>query len=184
MKKVLSFIGNLIFVLLLVLAVLSVASNLQARRNPSKLQNIFGYTAMSILTGSMQPVLMPGDMIVVKATEPKAIKAQDIITYKEGDILITHRVMDVAATNEQLSFITKGDANNVEDPRPILAEHVVGVMALRIPFAGYAAKHMRSVFGFIILILLPVAWAVTKLMKTIVSELKNEKVKERDKMES
>ena len=49
---------------------------------------------------------------------------------------MTHRVVE----NRQLSgeFITKGDANNTEDPNPVAYQDVAGRAAERaVPFAGY-----------------------------------------------
>ncbi len=67
-------------------------------------------------TGSMKPTLdenANGIRIVPKTEED--IDVGDIITFKEGDDLIVHRVIEKGTDNEGIYFITKGDNNTMSD---------------------------------------------------------------------
>lgn len=99
---------------------------------------ILGYHPVVVLSGSMEPAFPVGSIIYYKETPCDKIQAGQIITFHAGDggSLVTHRVVE----NRQLSgeFITKGDANNTEDPNPVAYQDVAGRAAERaIPFAGY-----------------------------------------------
>ncbi|SIT69957.1 signal peptidase I [Microbacterium sp. RU33B] len=129
-RTFLSILGASVLVLVIGLAVL-----LQV------VPRVLGGTSLTVLTGSMQPTLVPGDVIAVRAADPSDIRTGDIITFQpvSGDpTLITHRVIGVGSnTIDGRQFITQGDANDRPDP-PILAEQVMGVYMFRVPLIGHA----------------------------------------------
>ena len=71
--------------------------------------NYFGYTIFEVASGSMAPTINVGDIVVVKLT--KDINNNDIITYKENDYFITHRVIKI----DDDKIIAKGDYNDSID---------------------------------------------------------------------
>lgn len=81
---------------------------------------IFGYHTLTMLTGSMAPVINPGDVVVTQPVPASEIKVGDIITYHipvEDQRVETHRVTQLAITPDgSLVVQTKGDANNGIDP--------------------------------------------------------------------
>lgn len=81
--------------------------------------NIFGYSVFEVKTGSMEPTIEIGDIIIVKLDEP--FGQDDIITFQEANYLITHRVISI----QDDYIITKGDNNNTED-EPIKRDNVIG----------------------------------------------------------
>lgn len=91
--------------------------------------NYLGYTLFKVTTGSMGEVVEIDDIILVKIT--KDVKEQDIITYKENNSFVTHRVIKVNKT----FLTTKGDSNNTED-KPILKDAVVGKVVKVFPELG------------------------------------------------
>ena len=62
----------------------------------------------TVVSGSMSPALPVGAAVYVKEKQPREIKKGEIITFFEGETVITHRVMEIDE-NAQL-FMTKGDA--------------------------------------------------------------------------
>ena len=64
-----------------------------------------------IVSGSMEPELPVGSLCFIDCQQ-KEPETGDIISYKAGDSVITHRVAEV--TDE--GYVTKGDANNSKDP--------------------------------------------------------------------
>ena len=81
--------------------------------------SFFSYTFFQVGSNSMEPTITTDDLIIIKLT--KKVDVDDIITYKEGNILVTHRVISRTSNG----FITKGDANNSND-KNITEEQVVG----------------------------------------------------------
>ncbi|EOD01703.1 signal peptidase I [Caldisalinibacter kiritimatiensis] len=178
-KKIAKWIGNIILVLLVIVVISTFYSNIKHKNNPNYIPSILGYKPMSVLTGSMRPVLEPGDMIVAKEIDPTKIKVGDVITYKVSEsTLVTHRVIEIIKKDNKIMFKTQGDANNVEDSKLVSTDQVVGVLAFNIPKGGYIANFIRSPKGFIFLILLPLFFLIIGEVKTMLSQIEEESNKE------
>lgn len=105
------------------------------------------YKLYDVLTGSMSPTIKPGDFIVVKEIDANKVENGDIITFKSNNSknLTTHRVVDVINDDGNISFQTKGDANDVLDPMLIDRNLLVGKVIFNIPYIG---RIMSLVFKF------------------------------------
>ncbi|WP_240719941.1 signal peptidase I [Pseudarthrobacter sp. NamB4] len=81
---------------------------------------LMGYQTSTMLTGSMSPLINPGDVVVTVPVPVGEVKVGDIITYHipvEDHRVETHRVIDVGTTSDgSITVQTKGDANNGKDP--------------------------------------------------------------------
>jgi len=102
-----------------------------------------------IATGSMEPLIKPGDMILVKKIrteeEVHLLKEGDIIQFKRGDILISHRITEVIEDNDKgLRFITKGDNNSSEDSEPVAPENLKGKVVHVVPKIGWPSLIIRQ----------------------------------------
>jgi len=178
-KKILKFTGNIFFAFLIIAAASSLYYGIQARRNPHVIPSIFGYKPMSVLSGSMRPLLEPGDMIVVKDIKPTDVSNGDVITYKVDETtLVTHRVVNIVETNGEVMFETKGDANNTEDGGLVTSKQLVGALAFNIPKGGYLTSFVRSPYGFVLLILIPIFLLIIGEIKSLSSEVN---IKEKNK---
>lgn len=102
---------------------------------------VAGATPYTILTGSMRPSLPPGTLVVVKRTDVEEIAAGDVITYqlKSGQpTVVTHRVVNVGhKLDGTYSIVTKGDANNVADAKPVMPIQIKGKVWYSVPYLGY-----------------------------------------------
>ena len=61
--------------------------------NPDKVPDFFGIKPFVVLTWSMEPLILGGDLVITKTVDPATLKVDDIISYKEGDTVITHRII-------------------------------------------------------------------------------------------
>ena len=81
---------------------------------------VLGYQTSTMLTGSMAPMINPGDVVVTVPTPIAEVKVGDVITYHipvEDQRVETHRITDITATADGgVAVQTKGDANNGIDP--------------------------------------------------------------------
>lgn len=114
--------------------------------------NFFGYKTYKVISGSMEPTIKINDLILVKKTND--IKENDIITYKEKNSFVTHRVIMI--NNDVI--ITKGDANNVNDEE-ISRGDVIGKMVYRfkiISLISFLSKPIYLVLFFIIGIMITI----------------------------
>jgi len=174
-KNASKYIGNVFIIMFLTIVVLSGLSNLQTRNNPGKIPSVMGYSPMSVLSGSMRPMLEPGDMIITKSPTVENISIGDVITYRVGDsTLVTHRVIDIITENNEVKFQTQGDANNTIDQRLLTSEEIVGTYVFKIPKGGYMSNFSRTPLGFILLIILPIAVLIGNELITILREEKKE----------
>ena len=96
-----------------------------------------------VLSGSMEPTLRPGDVVVVGAATPTKIDEGDIITFHrtgtvggDGRDRITHRVVEKRRTDDGVVYRTKGDANGDADRTLVEHEQVVGEVRFHVPLVG------------------------------------------------
>jgi signal peptidase len=94
-----------------------------------------------IATGSMEPMIKPGDMILVrkilKEEEVSELKEGDIIQFKRGDILISHRIIKIVEDDKGKSFVTKGDNNSSVDSELVKPEYLKGKISYVVPKIGW-----------------------------------------------
>lgn len=82
------------------------------------LANRSGYQALGMKTGSMRPVINPGDLVIAHVVRPTDIRNGDIITFRAplgSHAPYTHRVVRIISGPDGPQFITKGDANATPD---------------------------------------------------------------------
>ncbi len=101
----------------------------------------FGFSALTVETGSMQGTIDEGDLIIIKKTDD--YKIGDIITYLgEGDTIpTTHRIVNY---NSDGTFVTKGDANNTTDQDWITQDMILGEVVLVVPKLGIFGDWVRA----------------------------------------
>lgn len=103
---------------------------------------VMGYKPFAIISGSMEPKYHVGSVVFAVDTEPEDIHRGDCITYAAGDATATHRVLEVR--KDERVFITRGDANKIQD-KPVPFSKLIGRTSdFSIPLLGYAAVFMKE----------------------------------------
>jgi signal peptidase len=106
-----------------------------------------GATPFTVLTGSMEPTMPAGTLVVTRPVDPADIELGDVVTYqlRSGQPeVVTHRVVGLGfGTDGARQLILRGDANNVEDD-PVRAVQVRGVVVYRIPYLGYLNTYVGA----------------------------------------
>lgn len=117
------------------------------------------YTFYEIATGSMEPTLNVKDFIIVKESDKYSVG--DIITYKEDNSYITHRIIKINGD----TLVTKGDANNSED-KIISKSEVIGKVVKIIPKGGVIKEIIltpKIIFTLLVtLVLINLCFSLTK----------------------
>lgn len=164
-KKILknTFYGIGILILLLV-----ISFNLMFKRS-TEVRFIFGYSFLDVLSGSMQPTIDSGDLIIIRDANIEDIEEGNIITYEANNSYVTHRVVDIHKAEGRTYVITKGDDNETNDTRPIQAEDLVGVYHTHIPKGGYALRFLTSIYGIITILII---YGATELGILMVKQLR------------
>lgn len=126
-------ISRMVFILVLILMAISFSGGFLPIRS------------VAILTGSMRPVINPGDMVIIAESKIEDVKRGDIIEFKSGNYKIIHRVISIYYKNGQISLITKGDANKKPDKMVVTKNEFSGKVKYRIPYIGYPAYWLRNI---------------------------------------
>ena len=120
---------------------------------------VLGYSVFQVMTGSMEPALPEGALLVVRETPPEEIQPGDVISFFSADPALggavnTHRVVRVEKEDGKRLFITKGDANYIEDSFPVEESLLVGKTVFSSVWLGQAVILLSNplVFGTIILL--------------------------------
>ena len=127
------------------------------------------YNMYLVKSESMKPAINMGDMVItgpLNGPRNGEIEPGTIVTYERGNEPVTHRVLSVDGE----TLVTKGDAVEDADPRPVSTSEVSGIYLLRIPYAGYLSNFMRTKVGWFAVIIIPAVLLVAFLIKDIVKE--------------
>jgi len=105
-----------------------------------------GLRPLIIASGSMQPTLNVGDIVIVTKTSMGDIVEGDIIAYVSEQGIVVHRVYEIVEHEGKYLVITKGDANKEPDNIPIDERVIIGKALLTIPKVGLLQLYMGDVF--------------------------------------
>lgn len=126
---------------------------------------------------SMEPVLSPGSLVIVK---PKpSYSPGDVVTFTLKDNPdknpTTHRIFKIINWHGQTMFATKGDANTIVDNQLISQDEIVGKTIYRIPYLGMFIYVSQTKIGSFVYIILPAVIIILVEIKNIVLTFKNKK---------
>ena len=135
--------------------------------------NAFGYQAYTVATGSMEPQIKIGDVILIKEVDPATLKKGDVVTYEgsEGDLrglILTHRIIELRKDEKdnKYYYITKGDANEVEDPE-ISQDNLRGKVVYNTVLFSFVSRLMTHdifYYGLFIVISVYFIWQVLSII--------------------
>ena len=171
LAKILRTIINILSVLMIILALFVLLSVVMTK--PGKAPSVLGYSSFRVLSGSMEPTIRTGSMILVKETDPSEIRPEDIISFYSSDPALggavnTHRVLSVEKQNGVYTFQTKGDANLIPDEYRTSGNDIIGVVVFSSYFLGLLIRLLSNPLVFIPIIMVPLLLIlVLNMVKTI-----------------
>jgi signal peptidase I len=118
----------------------------------------FGDRPHTVLTGSMEPAISPGDVVIEERISPTTAAVGDVVTFRDPEDesrLITHRVQRIRRAGTHLWFVTKGDANNATERWRIAASGDLGRVVYAVPWVGHVAVVTRTPLGLALLLIVP-----------------------------
>lgn len=163
---ILKIIVSIILIVILTFNIFNIVSYKILKKDNA---TFFGYSTAIVVTGSMATEINPNDLVLVKHFEEYDIN--DIIMFDSGTSFVTHRIID--KTEE--GFITKGDANNVEDDWRIKENNIVGKVIFVIPQIGLILNYFKTPLGIFSLILIGFLLYEVPIL---INKIKEEKLKE------
>ncbi len=157
LRKVINIAGKTAFACLLLIMLVLVCSIVQGRVSGGPPQ-VAGYQMYIVLGGSMSPEFEAGSLAFLQPIKPGDIQVGDIITFRtfpERDGLTTHRVVKIIKEGDQFAFLTRGDANKVNDPFVVPDKNVVGQIVFAVPYVGYFLHFGHTKMGLLLFVILP-----------------------------
>jgi signal peptidase len=106
-----------------------------------------GYRSFVVHSGSMEPTLAAGDLIISRRAHPTALVSGDIVTFNDATrdgTLVTHRVVSVAREASSVAVVTRGDANTGVERWSVAADGTVGVLRMHIRGIGRTLQIVGS----------------------------------------
>jgi signal peptidase len=119
---------------------------------------LVGRHSLSILSGSMEPTLHVGDLVIDRQERASALRLGDIVTFRDPDNpkrLLTHRVVRMRIRNGVAYVVTKGDANTGFERWNVPENGSVGRVEFRIRKLGYVVIYVGERYGRFAMIAIP-----------------------------
>ena len=165
--KILKVIYSIFVAFIVILALLLIVSVLPITGN---------YKVLMVLSGSMEPNIKTGSIVVVKPADD--YKIGDMITfgpYSKIKAPTTHRIYDIKVVESQPVYVTKGDANNAPDAKEIQEKDILGKVLFSVPYMGYAVDFAKKPLGFALIIIVPTIIIIYDEAVKIWKEIKKKK---------
>lgn len=119
---------------------------------------VIGQRSFTVMSGSMEPEIATGDIVVSKRISPGDARVGEVVTFRDpagSKRLISHRVRRVRNEGTSIRFTTRGDANNTFERWSVPAGGKIGRVWLRIPKLGYVLAQTRTPVARIGLVVIP-----------------------------
>ncbi len=96
----------------------------------------------------MEPALKAGDVVITREVPADNVEVGDIVRFQLGRSYVLHRVTEIQKVGSQIQFITRGDANNVDDA-PLPESKMEGKVILVVPKIGWVGIGIRRLIEWI-----------------------------------
>ena len=111
--------------------------------------HILGIYMFNIVSESMEPTFYKDDLVVVKKCKLEELHEGDIITFKQDDRIISHRIVKITKEKRERKLITKGDNNDIPDKDMVEIQNVYGKVLFSIKKLGKIVHYIQNARGFI-----------------------------------
>jgi signal peptidase len=118
---------------------------------------IVGLQSFPVMSGSMEPAISTGDVVVERRIHPLQARVGDVVTFKDtarGE-LVTHRVRSMRTRGAAVAFVTQGDANTGMEHWRVRTGGTIGRVLYHVPRIGYGIVWARRPIGRLILVVFP-----------------------------
>ena len=165
--KILTVIGIVLCVILVPILIVNCTLIVKSFINKDEVPDFGGVLPMIVLSPSMEPDILEGDLIFCVTVEPEEIEVGQVISFFDpagnGTMVVTHKVDEIIEKNGKLYFKTyginnkKADGSYDKDPTPVPADNLVGrYTGVRLPSIGNFAMFMQTPAGLILCVAVPI----------------------------
>lgn len=191
-SKIFSKIMACLSVLIFLIGLLTFVSVLRA--SAGKAPSVLGVSVMQVRTGSMEPEIPVGGIVITYKVKPSSLKVGDIISFYSNDTKIsgeinTHRIVGIrdSESGEKI-FLTKGDANDAVDEAAVFEVDIVGKVIINVGTVGGSfldvLRNPKIILIFIVLPLIFITMGEAVNLAKLIAEYKFSDKKDKDNEES
>lgn len=103
---------------------------------------VIGATPYTVISGSMEPGIPTGSVVVAEPQPFEEVGVGDVVTYQlepgQAEV-VTHRVVGIDTVDGEPRLRTQGDANEEADPEPVRSEQLRGTVRYHVPYIGHVS---------------------------------------------
>lgn len=147
-------LGVLLSLIIIFLIIFNITLMVKSIINPNKLPDFLGLKSFVIVSESMEPTINPGDAIFIKEVPQNELKENDIISFKDGNIINTHRIVKINNDNGNITYTTKGDNNKNEDRLAVPFDKIEGKYEFKLSKVGILVEIIKSKVTLVILLII------------------------------
>ncbi len=149
MKLAKKILVKFVYVLLVLLVAFNVYQFVSIKVLKQDLSTVGGYAMLEVISGSMEPTLDIGDIIIIDTNE-KRFRENDIVTFRDvNGSFVTHRIIEINGSK----MITQGDANNSPDEE-METKVIVGKYVRRFKGLGILLKSIQNPIVMILILII------------------------------
>ena len=143
-KIIYKIISLVIYIIMIPIIIFNFTMIIKSFINPTEIPDFFGYKNFIIVSGSIIPSININDTIIVKEVPQEEIKVNDIISFKQGEIITTHRVINIIEEEGIKKYQTKGDSNNTKDKELVTYKQIEGKYQFKLSGIGKIIEILKN----------------------------------------
>ena len=154
--------------------------NVFAAKFTGKVPSVFGYSIVNIISGSMEDEIPQDSYILIKKIDADEVKRGDIICFYSTDPTIygmpnTHRVVeDPIKTDSGYEFVTRGDANPLNDKVNAKGDRLIGIYVKNLDGLTAFAEFLSGNTLIFLIIILQIVLVVMVVYNLIITKRRRE----------
>lgn len=142
---------------------------------------INGIEVLVVQSGSMEPTINVDDVVVIQPVTMPEVKVNDIVTYVDNDVYVTHRVVEILDDGQKLRM--KGDNNNITDRVYVTDKNLKGLYVMHFSNAADTLYFLQSPYGIITLTGVPLLIYMILSLIIYIKTPEDKKVKVEDSLD-
>ena len=107
---------------------------------------LFKYKMIAIGSNSMEPAYSRGDAVIYSKAEASEVVKDDILVFVKNKVVVTHRIVKITGSGNEILIQTKGDANNTPDSFTVNSGDVLGIVKYKVKYIGFPTIWINELF--------------------------------------
>jgi len=143
---------------------------------------IFGFSLFRVVTGSMEPTIPTGSILLSREADISEIQVDDIVCFRTNaseikGAVVTHRVVEIVEEAGQIKLITRGDANIASDAYYVTTDNLLGRVTWYLGKESALTNMIQflgSDIGFLACIVFPVLLIAGLILSSSIKNMKHD----------